>query len=414
VRAECAKDVCFRPKAQGPKPETAAAVITPEGEGGIGVIKVVGKGAFALVQALFRKGRRNVRPDGPTARPELLSEGLGAGVGKLHYGHMVRDGEVLDEVLVAVIEAGEECQSVEVNCHGGIAAVERVMGALHEAGAVRVPGGALPAGDCRLDAIQREAAIEIPRARSRQAVRMLLAQHRGELSRELRKAAQLPAAQAAEILSRLEAAARLGLALCTPKRVVIAGSPNTGKSTLFNALLGRARAIVADVPGTTRDYICDTLVIEGVPFELVDTAGLRETDHAIEIEGIRCAREQVSAADIVVLVMDASRPLDAEERAMLAAMPANGLRVLNKTDLLPEGAARAAADVEISAQTGAGIDELEVRIVQAAVGGLRYSGGPAVFTQRQFSAVRAARAAAGNGDERFRNIIGALGEDQGK
>jgi len=329
--------------------------------------------------------------------------------GRLHYGLLMRGGEVLDEVLVAVVQESAGCESVEINCHGGVVAVERVMAGLEELGVRRVSGEELLAADCTLDAIRLEAARALPHAHSRQAVRMLLAQHRGELSRALTEIARQPARDAAAWLADLEAAAPLGLALCTPRRVVIAGQPNTGKSTLFNALLGRARAIVTDVPGTTRDYVSDSLVLEGVPLELIDTAGLRETDHAIEIEGVKCAREQISSADIVVLVFDATQPMTSEEQLIVDRLSGKCIRVLNKMDLLPPGrrpkVEGATSAVTISASRGDGMRELEAAIVRAAVGSLRYSGGPAVFTQRQLKAVGAARAAAAKDDESFRHML---------
>ena len=367
-----------------------ASLISPAGEGGIGVIRITGPDAAALVQAIFR-GKR------PAA--------LAHGAGRLHYGHLLKEGEVLDEVLVAVIASSAESQTVEINCHGGIVAVERILAELEARGAERVPAES-PA-DGSLDAIQREAACLIPRAQSKLAVKMLLAQHAGELSNEIRKIADMPPADAAAALRRLKNTARLGIALCSPTRVVIAGSPNTGKSTLFNALIGQARAIVTDIPGTTRDYLTETVVIGGVPFELVDTAGMRDTDHIIEVEGISHARQQVSAADIVLLVIDASRPLTPDEQQVLAdvdacrrADAAAVLYILNKTDLLDGRKPPFSLEpsVPISAITGAGLPRLEEKIVQAAVGTASYNGGPAVFTARQLAAVEAALAAIERGE----------------
>ena len=370
----------------------SASLITPPGEGGIGVIRVIGPGAVALVQAMFR-GKR----------PADLAKGTG----RLHYGHLLHAAEVLDEVLVAVIDSSAESQAVEINCHGGIAAVERILAELAARGAQRMPAESL--ADDRLDAIQQEAASLIPRAQSKVAVKMLLAQHAGGLSRRIREIAEMQPAEAAGALRHLCGTARLGLALCSPRRIVIAGSPNTGKSTLFNALIGQARAIVTDIPGTTRDYLTETVVLGGVPFELVDTAGLRDTDHIVEVEGINYARQQISAANLVLLVLDASRPITADERQMLADVEAvrrQGcpavLYVLNKVDLL--GAEQPSMGVEpaicVSALIGTGLECLETRIVETTVGAVSYDGGPMVFTARQLAAIEAALAAVEQGDPR--------------
>ena len=361
--------------ASSPKPQAASlacdCLLTPPGEGGIGVIRVAGPGAIALVQAMFR-GRRPV---------EFAQAG-----GALLYGHLVNEsGEPLDEVLVAVIDPCAESGSVEINCHGGIVATGRILAELDARGVRRVPADSV--ADAALDPIQREAAALIPAARSTAAVRMLLAQYRGELSRALREIESMPAAEAAAARDRLRQTARLGIALCRPTRVVIAGPPNTGKSTLFNALVGQARAIVTDVPGTTRDYITETIAIDGLPFELVDTAGLRDTDHVIEIEGINRARVQISEADVVLYMLDASAVASDSDEVLADVERAHGgrpgcvIRVLNKIDLAPAHAP--ASDVAISALRGDGIAELERRIIHAVAGSARYTGGPMIFTERQ-------------------------------
>ena len=373
-----------------------AAIITPPGEGGIAVIRLTGAGAPPIVRSMFR----GKHPADPAAED--------AG-GRLHYGHIVNGDEVLDEVLLTVIRAGGEDAIVEVNCHGGIVAVERVMAALERCGAERVRAD-VPV-DSPLDAVQREAAIAIPRALSRQTVRMLLEQYNGALSRAVRDIEQLAPRPAAHALARLEATARLGRALCEPGRVVIVGRPNAGKSALFNAILGHSRAIVTHIPGTTRDFISDVVVIGGVPFELVDTAGLRETDHVVEREGVHLSYEQISSADIVVFVFDAARRQDAEReqmRAELTSAGASTIVVANKMDLLASDVCAPDADVCISATTGAGLADLEARIVDDAVGGEAYSGGAAVFTQRQLDVISSALEAAERGDETFREFLHAV------
>ena len=371
-----------------------AAVITPPGEGGIGVIQLAGAGSPAVVQAIFRSRR----PADPASSPE-----------RLHYGHIVHEGEELDEVLVALADTSPAGCAFEINCHGGIVAVERIMAALETLGVSRIQQ---PPADEHLDAIQQEAAQALPRALSRQAVRLLLEQHGGALSRELESAIRLDESDAGRLLERLLETASLGIALCEPRRVVIAGSPNAGKSTLFNALVGHARAIVTEVPGTTRDYISEFIVLAGVPLEIVDTAGLRETDHIVEREGVRISREQIALADLVLLLIDAAAPHDADLAAVrrLARREGAGMLIVaNKIDL--PGAARAHldfADSSVSAATSEGIGELEKRMVQAVAGNSSYTGGPAVFTPRQRDRISAALDACTSGDAAFRGILSGV------
>jgi len=369
-----------------------AAVITPPGEGGISVVRLTGPNALALAQGIFR-GKR----------PADLKQNIG----KLHYGHLVKGEEVLDEVLLTVLDDG----ALEINCHGGIVAVERVMAELERRGAKRVHTDVAAAD--RLDAVQHEAAAAIPRAQSRPAVKMLLEQYHGRLSRAVESIAQMPPHEAATALAGIKATARLGMALCTPKRIVIVGSPNAGKSTLFNTLLGHSRAIVTHIPGTTRDFISDTVVLDGIPFELVDTAGLRDTDHVIEREGVRVSRQQISAADVVLFIFDASGPSNPQDDRIFAQLRSAVAPVLvaaNKIDLLhqPYPPQPIAPDVWISAETGAGIGDLEARIVRAAVGDATYTGGPAVFTQRQLALIAQSLEAAQRRDRGFVKLLHAV------
>jgi len=377
----------------------SAAILTPPGEGGIGVIRLAGPQALNILQKLFR-GKRNVNLSDPQQTANL------------HYGHLVHNGETLDEVLIAVIDTTPASQTADINCHGGIIAVERVMKALVENGAQRVPAAQLL--DSTLDAIQREAAMLIPRALSRQTVRMLLAQHSGALSDTIREIAELPPPQAAARLRELKDTARLGLALCNPRRIVIAGSPNTGKSTLLNALVGSARAIVTEIPGTTRDFISETIVVRGLPVELIDTAGLRETDHIIEMEGIRGSRMQIEKADAVLFLLDASRPTSDDEQQLLAELRGSRLPLLvlaNKIDIANEIKPHECctpintADICISAKTGAGLQQLEQRLLQIITGGATFTGGPVIFTERQLDIIQNSIAAAESGDKSFRQTL---------
>ena len=301
---------------------TAVALTTPMGEGGIGVLEVVGPAAISLVGRLFQA--KSKRP-------------LVADTSALHYGHIVVDGEILDEVLVRALPAEESRNgedTVEINGHGGVVALRRVMQALLARGAEPVESEALLARSRaagQLDAIQEEAWRRLPEARSFRAAATLLAQADGALSRQWRREEARPSLQG---LRRLLATAELGRALVEPRRIVLAGAPNVGKSTLFNSLLRRDRAIVTDIPGTTRDFLSEIILLDDVPFWLIDTAGLRDTDHIVEIEGVKGTWEQLRQADAALFLLDASRPMTADERRIAADLQVPVvIPVLNKIDL---------------------------------------------------------------------------------
>ena len=373
---------------------TVAAIVTPIGEGGIGVIEIVGPRALDAVAAVFQ--------------PKGVGDPRCAQPGSLLYGHVVADGHVVDEVLVHV--AGDE--RAEINCHGGVVPTRRVLSCLTGVGATAVNAAELLERG-GLDVIQTEAARELLTARSRLAARVLLDQQAGELSGTIRRLIDGDAC--VERIDALLATAPFGMALCRPPKLVIAGRPNVGKSTLFNGLLQQERAIATPIPGTTRDYLVETIVLDGMPFELVDTAGIRETDHVVEIEGVKGARAQLSQAAVVLLVLDRSEPLRAEDSALIDELRGFvTVPVLNKIDLpgaLDEG--RIAAEFEIgphliSAATGDGLAELMRTIARLPAGGYRYHGpAPIVFTDRQRGALTGAGNALASGDTDWRRHLAA-------
>ena len=333
-----------------PARDVIAALATPPGEGAIAVVRVSGPGCHALLETLLR------RPvaDWPAGTFRLAR---------------IRDaaGELLDRALVLLFRAprsytGEE--AFELQLHGGALSARRVLRALSAAGARPARPGeftyrAFLSG--KMDLTQAEAVADLVSARSERAARVAAGQLEGALGRKISalsaKLIELAADLEAmldfddgelpeSVPSRLQgllAAARAPLAsllatweegrmLREGVRVAVAGKPNAGKSTALNALLGRERAIVSDVPGTTRDTIEEGLVLSGVPVVLTDTAGLRETADGIEREGVRRSREAVAAADFVLAVADASLP--AGETGWLASVPPEkSLVLLNKADL---------------------------------------------------------------------------------
>ena len=222
------------------------------------------------------------------------------------------------------------------------------------------------------DPITNAARIALADAPTERTATILWDQYTGALSRALRQIDELLLRRDRQAaLARIDELLRwssLGSHLVRPWRVVFVGAPNVGKSSLTNALLGYQRAIVHDQPGTTRDVVAATCALEGWPVELADTAGQRASDEPLEAAGIRLAQDRSTAADLVVLVVDASNPRPAEDRLLSERWP-RALRVLNKCDLLtgsklPDSGQ---SGLYASARTGAGVDALALEIARRLV-----------------------------------------------
>ena len=377
---------------------TIACLLTPPGEGGISVIEVRGPRAAKAIDRLFT-----------SPRGVSISS---AETGQLLYGTLAREGEALDEALVACVESGGEAV-FEVNCHGGAIASERVLAALEAEGVERVGAGERLShlrGGGAVDCIAAEAAERIPKAPTMLAVGHLVDQYRGALASEAKRLAVMAGESAGreavgDRLNRLLATERFGRGLTEHPRVVLAGRPNVGKSTLANALLRFDRMIVHHVPGTTRDAVDEVFSIGGVPFLLVDIAGIRETDHEIEREGVMRGREEIGRADIVLVVFDGSAPLQPEDTEFLKDQSERThIAVVNKCDLPPVidvseiERAFGRTLVSVSGVTDEGITELEERILGAACPVLPARGEPVVFTERQGTCLREGLQAAEAGD----------------
>jgi len=370
---------------------TVAAVVTPRGQGGIGVIQVVGPDAITVVDRVFhtKRGKELGATEPNSLRHGFVVTPLPPAEDAL---------EVIDEAIVRV---GDQQASwlgepfVEVNCHGGIAAVQATLEALVAAGAQPARWADIPLRACIrgcIDRVQMEAWVALPSAKTELASAMLLEQFNGALSRAVVDALETARwATVAELL----ATAPLGIALCRPPRVVIAGRPNVGKSSLFNALLSEDRALVHEQPGTTRDYVSAFIDIGGVPFELVDTAGVREGQHLVETSGIELTKHQIEQADLALLVRDGSLP-PTQTDADLANLTADTARlpVRAKADLLRAPECQPWPGLEVSALTGRGLSELERQILVATVGTHRpRCEGPVVFADRQQRCLELALAA---------------------
>jgi len=391
--------------------DTICAIATPAGEGGIGIVRLSGAEAVAVGDRVvrLRSGRRLASVGSHTihlADVRLPSSLQACGPQTSPAG--VEPKDVCDEALVVFMKAprsytGEDV--VEIQSHGGDLVLSLVCRACLAAGArMAAPGEFTMRAflNGRLDLSQAEAVLDTIRSKSAASLTAAQRQLRGELAREveaaraalLRLLAQLEAGidfagediellkrpelleaidKVIALVQRLGATAREGRLLREGARVVIAGRPNVGKSSLLNRLLKEDRAIVTSVPGTTRDVIEEAIDLDGVIIQLVDTAGIRETEDPLEREGIRRSRSAQKDADLQVIVIDGSLPV-AEDDLRLIEDAAAGKYVVavNKTDLGMEvdaSAVRSGSCVAVSAKTGEGIDRLRMVIRSQLVGG---------------------------------------------
>jgi len=321
--------------------------LTPPGRGAVATLLVEGVGAVAAVQALFRAA--GARPLGEFP------------AGRLVFG---RFGSDPGEEVVVRVRSGE---AVEVHCHAGQAAPAMVRGLLVEEGCRGVTWQERTAA-AETDPLRAAALIALADARTERTAAILLDQYYGALRRAIRAIRQSierqDTAAAKGEIDTLLARADVGLHLVQPWRIVVAGPPNVGKSSLINALVGYPRAIVDARAGTTRDVVSASTAMDGWPVELSDTAGLRRTDEPLEQAGVELARQKLLAADRVILVFDASRPWTRDEDALVAEWP-SAVIVHNKIDLVSSGGVLGSgrpAGTATSALVGDGIESLLGRI----------------------------------------------------
>ena len=335
---------------------TICAISTAYGAGGIAVIRVSGEQAISIVDSLF------------AGRVRLCD----AAANTIHFGRIQRGNEVLDEVLCSVFRAphsftGED--TVEIACHGSLYIQQELLRWLIDAGCKAAEPGEFTRRaflNGKMDLTQAEAVADLIAAQSKAEKDLALSQLRGSVSNELASLRErllhftslieleldfadheeLEFADRTELsqladeiekkLAELLASFRTGNAIRNGIPVAIIGAPNVGKSTLLNALLGEQRAIVSDIQGTTRDTIEDTLVIDGILFRLIDTAGIRETSDTIEQLGVERSRKAIERAQIIVHVRDND---EMSEALLLNGEMVKGtvINVLNKSDLGVKG-----------------------------------------------------------------------------
>lgn len=375
--------------------DTIAAISTPLGEGGIGIVRLSGPESTGIVQRLFRPAGRRAGGDLPPRQ--------------LILGHIVdpASGQQVDEVLVSFMPAPHTYTRqdvVEINCHGGMVATRRVLELCLLAGARLAGPGEFTLRaflNGRIDLAQAEAVLDIVRAKTSAGLQVAVGQLSGALSERVRALRQrllgvqahvvasidFPEDEISQIdvdveledieraLVHLLETADRGMIYRQGIRTAIIGRPNVGKSSLLNALLRTNRAIVTPIPGTTRDTVEEMLNLQGIPLVLVDTAGLdRAPRDPIEELGMERSRVALESADLVLAVVDGSMPLQPQDQAILDLIGERpALVVINKCDLplaldenaLPAGRPR----IRISALTGDGLPELEARILDMVLGG---------------------------------------------
>jgi tRNA modification GTPase len=412
--------------------DTIAAIATPLGEGGLAIIRVSGPQALAVADRVFEPtGRAGIKP---SAAPSHT----------VHFGRILHQGQPVDEVLLTVLRAPRTYtrqDTVEISAHGGLLVARLVLEAVLQAGArLAEPGEFTKRAflNGRIDLAQAEAVADLIHSRTELALAAARAQLAGNLSRQVNSIrdqlmhvlahveAQIDFPEEdiepetrAQLLNRLETAlsamdqllqtAREGHILRHGIRTAIIGRPNVGKSSLLNLLLGRDRAIVSAIPGTTRDTIEETANIRGLPVVLIDTAGLRPAGDPIEAEGIRRSRQALAQAELVLLMFDASEPFTHEDQRFAAeAAGRPRIVVCNKIDLprrLELPPELAAGAVQISCLTHQGIESLKDAIKAAVwTGSPRPEAAPVAINARHQDALRRGREAA-------QRALDALGQD---
>lgn len=368
--------------------DTIAAIATPAGRGGIGIVRLSGQDARAIAARLFTGTLKN----------RYLANG------------QIRDhktGEAIDEAMVVYMAAPRTYTRedvVEISCHGSPVALQRVLGLVLANGARLANPGEFTLRaflNGRIDLAQAEAVLDIIQSETDAGRRLALQGLGGRLSRAIRQvsgrimevqayltacidfpedevatqthAEPAPALAEAEArLASLLRSAETGMVYRQGVRTAIIGRPNVGKSSLLNRLLGEERSIVTDVPGTTRDTVEEVMTIQGIPFHLIDTAGIQDTVDKVENRGIQRSLKAIEQADLLLLVIDASSPLEDGDRRIVALAAGKGcICIANKSDLpcRVDPAKLPRPVVEVSALTGAGMERLHKAMATSALGG---------------------------------------------
>lgn len=369
------------------KERTIAAISTPQGTGGLSVIRISGSNAVDIADKIFR---------GKSLKA--------AATHTVHYGRIVNaKGSIIDEVLAVVMLAPKTFtreDTVEISCHGGSVTTREVLSAAIEAGAYMAEPGEFTKRafmNGRIDLSQAEAVIDVINAKNELSRRNAVSQLGGSLSKEIKTvrdalvhlSAQMQVIidypdedledvttedienicrDCAQKTEKLIKSADNGKIIKDGIRTVIAGKPNVGKSSILNYLARDERAIVTDVAGTTRDVIEESVTIKGIPLILSDTAGIHDTEDEVEKIGVEKSRRYIDSADLVIVVLDSSEELSAEDlRVLDETKDKKRIILLNKTDKAAEAASDNTTGIEgelipVSAVTGEGMEELAAAI----------------------------------------------------
>lgn len=371
--------------------DTIAAIATAPGEGGIGIIRISGEKSLQVAQSIFKSKSGKMIKD-YNART-------------LIYGTVVDNEKVIDEVLVAYMKGPNSYTAedvIEINCHGGFISVKKILELILSKGVRLAEAGEFTKRaflNGRIDLSQAEAIIDVIKSKTDMAHEVAQSQLEGSLAKKIKDLRM----NVTEVLAHLEVSidfaeedveeityqtleekalelrneikklydtAESGKILRDGLKTVIVGKPNVGKSSLLNSILGENRAIVTDIAGTTRDVIEEFVNIKGIPLKIVDTAGIRETEDVVEKIGVEKSRESFSTADLVIMVLDASRKLSEEDMEILESLKnKKTIVLLNKMDLEPQTELEKIEEfvnsediIKISALKHQGIEELQDKI----------------------------------------------------
>ena len=367
--------------------DTIAAISTPKGEGGIGIIRISGDKSFEILSKIFNM--KNPNKD--------------LGFYKFNYGFVHDNGKIIDEVMTVRMKAPKTytCEDiVEINCHGGNLITEKVLELVLKNGARHAEQGEFTKRafmNGRIDLSQAEAVIDLIQGKTEKSISLSMDQLRGDLKEKINKFKKALLDVTAHVnvvldypeegiddplpenlrenLEKVYKEANIliesydkGKKIKEGIKTVIVGKPNVGKSTLLNSLLKEERAIVTHIPGTTRDIIEEIINIKGIPLVLVDTAGIRKTEDIVENIGVEKSKQFIEKADLILLVLDASKELEKEDIEVIEKIKENNKKtivLLNKIDL-ERKIDLSNYDLEnilkISAKDNIGIDEMEEKI----------------------------------------------------
>jgi len=368
--------------------DTIAAISTPHGEGGIGIVRISGNNALEILGKIFKpKSKKNIE--------ELKNFSI-------NYGHLYDGKNLVDEVLVSIMKAPNTYTKediVEINCHGGFVITEKVLETVLKNGARISESGEFTRRaflNGRLDLTQAEAVMDIIHGKTEKSVSLSLDQLRGDLKEQIGHLKKLVLDVAAhinvvldypeegiddplpenlvgnlrEVMDTTDILIRSydkGKMIKEGIKTAIVGKPNVGKSSILNSVLKEERAIVTHVAGTTRDVIEEVVNLKGIPLVLVDTAGIRKTDDLVENIGVEKSKQLIESADLILFVVDGSRALDEEDMRIHEAIKAEKvIGILNKIDIREDIDLSPLTKInkwlEISAIKNQGIDEMEEEI----------------------------------------------------